>query len=265
MGGIDLNRTKTKNSFILILLVLISLSWFCFLDSSNGVDVDKNNDLSNNLYDNIGALKNADDSNETNVAIGMYGGYNESSNVILEFNIRSYHVHAMCGGSTEFLSFNISLRYKDSNEPLSNQNVYLIIGNTTNSYTTDKNGMISVDNYQPNIYGDVNFKVLFNGATFLYNSSMVDLEPVSIYFKYFLHEPSGGGGISPSVVNIYAFKKNNTNSEPNKNNSKLNTSNSKFNINNSQNGYAGMEKTGLPLIQLILSLMFILGFLIYKK
>ena len=248
MGVIDLNRTKTRNYLVLILLVLVSFSCFYSLNSSNGVDVDKNNDLSNGNDGNIGALKNADDSNETNVASGMYGGYNESSNVILEFNIRSYHIHAMCAGSTEFLSFNISLRYKGSNEPLSNQNVYLIIGNTTNSYITDKNGMISVDNYQPKIYGDVNFKVLFNGSTFLYNGSMVDLEPVSIYFKYLLHEPSGGGR-PPSVVGIDPLK--------NKTNPK--------NINNSQFIHADMEKTGLPLIQLILSLMFILGFLIYKK
>ncbi|WP_054835284.1 hypothetical protein [Methanobrevibacter arboriphilus] len=57
------------------------------------------------------------------------------------------------------------------------------------SFITDENGKITWNHFYPDIYGFVNFQMLFNGSTINNNGSMINLDPVSTHIIYYIAEP----------------------------------------------------------------------------
>jgi len=269
----EMGLNNIKKYTILILLFLLVISCFYFVDSSNGAETNGNDGSSNGFNDNNKILvNNSSKNNGLSLSHGTYR-FNESSNVVLEFTIGPSNVIRNCGNGLLF--FNITLSYKENKMPLANQRVHLIVGNSTSSFITDANGMICNMEYHPNIYGDVTFKVLFNGSRILRNDSMISLEPVSVNMKYFLREtlhhnvPSGkprhnvpsGNDTKEDNSPIHSNDPYNNfdDFEPSLNNTKA------FKNDDSKVAYGEMKNTGLPLIQLLLSLIVVLGLLVCKK
>lgn len=262
MNEIASSRTKIA---LLILLVFISLSCFYFLDSSNGEDVGDN--TNNNAISNSYPIVNLTISK--NPTVHPIDFPMESSNVNL--NANNYLIFVGNGMNGRVLS-DISLTYKENNMPLSNQLIYFSIGNEISSFVTDENGMIPNIHFIPPKSGYV--KIFFNGSKYLYNNSIMDLVPVSRYFNYISSNPCCDEHdfkmLSHTFIlpNQDSLNHNNDSKMYIGSNTSVNNSNNKNNAKyKSQIVFAEtkLKKTGIPLIQLILSLMFVLGFLLGKN
>jgi len=226
--------------------------------------------------------------NETHIIIGYTNvsyttsGYNNSSNVVLKFEL-SPASDSHFGGVSQLWVY-INLYFKDNNTPIPNHMVYMIVGNKTFNYTTDLNGSI-VDLFVPEVYGYTEFQFLFNGSVILDNESIIYLEPVSVYGYYYLSNLGIIGPwnfpwwipnwppINPINMTIYVpqipsdvmnYSKNITLSES-KYNYNNNTKHKSIMENNHQISYGKMKETGVPLIQLILTLLVVLGILRFNK
>lgn len=277
---------KLKDFLILILFILaMSIIIFNFIGVSEGAtnnntinmsstskninesveNVSNNND---NLVDNINSSKNV------TIVINGIKGYNESSNVILELNFTraNGYVYAMCGGRSYYFYLDISLLYKNNNSPLSNQTVYLIIKNETSEFITNEDGIIRYL-YSPSIYGIVNFGVSFNGSEIFDNGSIIELEPVSVYWDYYLNEPYNGPHLW--LKNISYIEKTHEPTHDLFSSKDLSINKSRYSSNlskvrdklenNSQLVYVKMKETSVPLIPLIVFLIAILGIFGFKR
>ncbi len=117
---------------------------------------------------------------------------NESSNVMLEFTIKKFtkQIFVVCGSSRPYLSFDGFLSFKETNAPLPNQTINFAFGDEVRSFITDENGKITWNYFYPDIYGFVNFQMLFNGSTIDNNGSMINLDPFYTYIIYYIAETS---------------------------------------------------------------------------
>ena len=272
--------SKSRSSIMFILLVLIVISCFYFVDSSYGTDiVDDTN--GNSDYDS-----SADPLSAVNLTItktvhitGHYPpykfysscdhyGYNESNNVILEFtNYRDsyWDIYRYRFPPNTFL------KYKENNMSLSNQIIYFTVGNKTTSLVTDENGKIPLIPYFPSTSEPLTLEISFKGSKLFYNNSIIDLKPVSLYFDPFLGylccEVHSLDFVSNDTLVKHKSLDNNEDSKNVSNNTNNNTNTKSDNLDNSEIdfGKAKMKKTGISLIQLILFLLIILGSLTYKK
>lgn len=133
-------KRKLKDFLISILLILVmTILVFDFISVSEGSTNNETiniNSTSKNINESIENISNVDNksviyNNSNKRILSAYGGikgYNESSNVILEFNVTSIYLIVMCGGSQSYLYLDAALRYKEDNSPLSNQIVYWLLG-----------------------------------------------------------------------------------------------------------------------------------------
>lgn len=272
-------------SFLLLLAMVVVI--FSFIGVSEGATNNETINMSSdskNINESIENLSNIDnksiiDGNLSKPILGLYGGirgYNESSNVILEFNVTRANIATMmvCGGSKSYLYLDVSLRYKEDNSPLSNQIVYLIIGNETTSFITNENGIIHYL-YSPNIFGLVTFGAVFNESNILDNGSFIDLEPVSVYGDYYISEPYPYYPHiipSPNIIQYTPDPESNSDLFSPKDLS-INKSNYGSNFpkvgdksgNNSQVVYGKMKETSVPSLPLIVFLIAILGIFGFKR
>ena len=184
-----------KISFIL-LIFLISVSCVYSMDDYNGQETIE---LDNKSSDND-SLNIITDLNNSSVPIFIFppdllidevNSINESNNVILEFTIKKFtqQIVFACGSSRPYLSFDGFLSFKETNAPLPNQTINFAFGDEVRSFITDENGKITWNHFYPDIYGFVNFQMLFNGSTINNNGSMINLDPVSTHIIYYIAEP----------------------------------------------------------------------------
>ena len=184
-----------KISFIL-LIFLISVSCVYSMDDYNGQETIE---LDNKSSDND-SLNIITDLNNSSVPIFIFppdllidevNSINESNNVILEFTIKKFtqQIFVVCGSSRPYLSFDGFLSFKETNAPLPNQTINFAFGDEVRSFITDENGKITWNHFYPDIYGFVNFQMLFNGSTIYNNGSMINLDPVSTHIIYYIDEP----------------------------------------------------------------------------
>ncbi|MDR3063235.1 MAG: hypothetical protein LBU40_03735 [Methanobrevibacter sp.] len=187
-------------------------------------------------------------------------GTKESDNVILKFKLSPAsdpHLGILS------VWVDITLFYKNNNKPLSNQIVYLIVGNETISYITDENGKIS-DVFHANKSGLIIFQFLFNGSKIIDNGLIIDLKSVSAYSYYFFSDsidillpkpypprPTDIDHINnPKKFNVYKLENNNSNI---------------MEKNNKNTAYGKMKGNGIALIAVLLSLLCIFGVYLSKK
>lgn len=194
-------------------------------------------------------------------------GYNESNNVILEFFL-SPASDPHLGGVSQLWVY-INLHFKEDCTPIPNQMVYMVVGNRTFTYMTDLNGSI-VDIFVPEVYGYTEFQFLFNGSIIQNNGSIIYLEPVSAQGDYFLSDSFLEINIPkliytvPNPPEIVHYPKNITINKseynPNNNTKQKNTSENSYQI-----AHGDMKETSVPIMQLILALLAILGILRFKE
>nr|WP_302578040.1 hypothetical protein [Methanobrevibacter arboriphilus] len=180
-----------KISFIL-LIFFISVSFVHSTDDYNGLETVELDDKSSD----DDSLNNYTDLNNSSIPIFIFPPYevssfNESSNVILEFTIKKSITQflSFCGSSRHYLSIDGFLSFKETNAPLPNQTINFAFGDEVRSFITDENGKITWDYFYPDVYGFVNFQMLFNGSTIYNNGSMINLDPVSTHIIYYIAEP----------------------------------------------------------------------------
>lgn len=184
-----------KISFIL-LIFLISISCVYSMDDYNGQETIE---LDNKSSDND-SLNIITDLNNSSVPIFIFppdllidevNSINESNNVILKFTIKKFTQQFVvsCGSSRPYLSIDGFLSFKETNAPLPNQTINFAFGDEVRSFITDENGKIIWNYFYPDIYGFVNFQMLFNGSKIDNNGSMINLDPVSTHIIYYIDEP----------------------------------------------------------------------------
>lgn len=187
-------------------------------------------------------------------------GTKESANVILKFKLSPAGDPHL---GIRSVWVDITLFYKNNNKPLSNQIVYLIVGNETISYITNEYGKIS-DVFRANKSGLIIFQFLFNGSKIIDNGSIIDLESVSAYSYYFFSDsiyillpnpypprPTDVDPINnPKKLNVYKLENNNSNI---------------MEKNNKNTVYGKMKGSGIALIAVLLSLLSIFGVYLSKK
>lgn len=180
---------KIKHGYMIIAIIFL----LTLLANFSLVSAAKENINCGEGVNSSTALLNDDVSiNKSIVVIGDVGsaytqsGSNESHNVILKFKISPASDPHLGGVSRVWV--NINLYFKDNNTPIPNQIVYMVAGNKTFTYKTNIDGTIE-DIFVPEIYGINYFQFSFNGSYINDNGFMVYLEPVSTYAMYFLNEP----------------------------------------------------------------------------
>jgi len=254
---------KSKKYIILILIAILAISCFYFLDSSNGATLDDDSDSESN---NDGVSLENDSSNTINTSFFRKYSYNESSNVILEFTIGHSNMYQVGGG--QMLYINISLHYKENNMPIPYRTVFLTVGNTTKAFVTDENGTYYNNTYHPYIFGNINFQVSYHGSEMLLDGEAVFLEPVSLSVDYYLSEWRTSplySIINPDGIQIIPEDEEDTNFPVEESLLANKTISNENNSNDSPMAHGAMKETGFPLIQLILSFMVVLGAFFIKN